>query len=192
MIHPLERFKLVAGAFDHAPDFEVSVPGVPRPQGSKTRTRYGGMRESSKYVKAWREKVTGFAFAARESVAATTVAALNSKSLEGPIVLGVEFVFSRPERHWARCAMCRSLKSGTCALRHRADGKRVRADAPTYVTSKPDVGKLLRAIEDSMTDAGAWCDDSQVVGYAGFPLTCKRYANPGEQPGARIKAWRLP
>lgn len=33
------------------------VPGVPAPQGSKTRTRYG-MRESSKRVKPWRDVVT--------------------------------------------------------------------------------------------------------------------------------------
>jgi hypothetical protein len=37
-----------------------------------------------------------------------------------------------------------------------------------------------------------WGDDSQVVGYAGFPLTCKRYANQGEEPGAIIRVWRVP
>lgn len=33
------------------------VPGIPAPQGSKIRTRYG-MREASKRVKPWRELVT--------------------------------------------------------------------------------------------------------------------------------------
>lgn len=33
------------------------VPGIPAPQGSKVRTRYG-MREASKRVKPWRELVT--------------------------------------------------------------------------------------------------------------------------------------
>lgn len=33
------------------------VPGIPRPQGSKTPTRGGGMRESSPGLPAWRQAV---------------------------------------------------------------------------------------------------------------------------------------
>ena len=38
--------------------FVVEVTGVPAPQGSKVRTRYG-MREASKRVKPWREQLKG-------------------------------------------------------------------------------------------------------------------------------------
>ena len=34
--------------------------------------------------------------------------------------------------------------------------------APKYKTSKPDVGKTARAVEDALTGI-AWVDDSQVV-----------------------------
>lgn len=198
MIHPMERFKVVAGKFeDRTPDFEVFVPGVPRPQGSKTRTRYGGMRESSKYLKAWRATVKAAAVA---RLLADGMAVQRARGtvfahdpLDGPLVLGAELLFPRPQDHYRRRA---------CGNVHQQLGKRyietcpncalvLRETAPTYVTSKPDTGKCLRAIEDSLTDAGVWGDDSLVVGYAGFPLTAKRYANPGEQPGARIRIWRV-
>lgn len=40
------------------PAFQAFVPGTPRPQGSKRHVGGGRMIESSKYVKAWREKVS--------------------------------------------------------------------------------------------------------------------------------------
>lgn len=177
-----------------APDFECFVPGIPRPQGSKSPTRNGGMRESSKYVAAWRRTVKLAAEQAmrearqRRGGAGHTMP--GAVPLDGPLVLGVEFVFSRPKKHERRCTRCRKAIAIDCHVCHGM-GHLLRVDAPVYVTSKPDTGKCLRAIEDSLTDAQVWGDDSQVVGYAGFPLTCKRYANPGEEPGARIRVWRV-
>ncbi|WP_157801687.1 RusA family crossover junction endodeoxyribonuclease [Corynebacterium striatum] len=40
------------------PLFEVFVPGVPRPQGSKVNLGRGRMKESSPHLKAWRGLVT--------------------------------------------------------------------------------------------------------------------------------------
>lgn len=40
---------------------DLFIPGVPRPQGSKTSLGRGRMIESSKYVKNWRERVAYFA-----------------------------------------------------------------------------------------------------------------------------------
>lgn len=48
-------------------------------------------------------------------------------------------------------------------------------------TSRPDVDKLLRAIGDALTGV-VWADDGQCVQSVGS----KRYAEPGEGPGARI------
>lgn len=34
-----------------------------------------------------------------------------------------------------------------------------------YPSSRPDLSKLLRAVEDSLTEAGIWTDDARVVAY---------------------------
>ena len=38
-------------------ELEFRVVGLPAPQGSKTLTRYGGLMESSKRVKPWRQDI---------------------------------------------------------------------------------------------------------------------------------------
>jgi crossover junction endodeoxyribonuclease RusA len=48
----------------------------------------------------------------------------------------------------------------------------------TWPDRKPDVSKLARAVEDSMTDAGVWADDARIVDL----IARKRY--PGEGSGA--------
>jgi len=48
----------------------------------------------------------------------------------------------------------------------------------TWPDRKPDVSKLARAVEDSMTDAGVWADDARIVDL----IARKRY--PGEWSGA--------
>jgi Holliday junction resolvase RusA-like endonuclease len=173
---------------ERPPDFECFVPGIPRPQGSKTPNRNGrGMRESSKYVKAWREAVAAAAHGVMIDVRPKEIVVY--EPLDEPLMLGVEFRFPRPEKHWVSCTMCRHLKSGTCALRHREDGKRVHPDAPIYMTGKPDKDKLVRAVGDALVMAGVVRDDSLFV--RDHESGCKRYSNPGEQPGAWIRIWRL-
>lgn len=45
----------------------------------------------------------------------------------------------------------------------------------------PDLSKLIRAIEDSMTDAGVWADDSQVI-----KITAYKFYADDREPGCRI------
>jgi Holliday junction resolvase RusA-like endonuclease len=47
--------------------------------------------------------------------------------------------------------------------------------ARRFPTVKPDVSKLARALEDSLTDAGVWADDARIVDL----ITCKRYPGDG-------------
>lgn len=169
MIHPMERFKVLAGAFDYAPDFECFAAGIPRPQGSKIRTRYG-MRDASDYLTKWRATVAAAALLQRME--------RRMGVLDGPLVLGVEFLFERPQKHYHW-----TISHG---VRMRQD---LRADAPVYVTGKPDKDKLVRAVGDALVAAGVVKDDSLFV--RDHPSGCKRYANPGEQPGARIRIWRV-
>jgi Holliday junction resolvase RusA-like endonuclease len=175
---------LILGQIDSytPPVFECFVPGIPRPQGSKSQGKGGRMYESSRYVKAWREtcRVTALqTWKKGERVRGLDV--LQPREiLTGPLVLGVEFLFPRPAKHY--------LWTTSHAVRMRQG---LRADAPEYVTCTPDLDKLLRAAQDSLKTARVYGDDSLVVGYAGFPVTCKRYANPGEEPGVWLRVWRV-
>lgn len=125
----------------------VFVAGHPRPQGSKVLTHWGGMREASKHVKAWRELV-------RQHVA---IAWRPRPPLAGPVGLRLEFVMPRPARMPKR-----------------------RLTPPA--TKRPDLDKLSRAVADSLTDAGVYLDDSQVVRAEAF----KRIAEYEENPGVHI------
>lgn len=49
-------------------------------------------------------------------------------------------------------------------------------------TVPPDLSKLIRSTEDAMTGI-VWVDDSQIIEHGTMR---KRYARPGEQPGAYI------
>ena len=65
---------------------EFTVPGVPAPQGSKVRTKWG-MREDNPATRPWRQAV-GF-----EALAAMT----GAPPFSGALRLEVEFRFPRPK-----------------------------------------------------------------------------------------------
>ncbi len=131
------------------------VPGIPRPQGSKRHVGNGRMIESSKYLKAWRQTVTIHAVAHRLP-----------EAIAGPVWVALTFVLPRPTSHY-----------GT-----GANATRVRPTAPQRPTARPDLSKLIRAVEDSLTDARVWADDSQVVRLE----SAKRYATRDEPAGVHI------
>jgi crossover junction endodeoxyribonuclease RusA len=110
------------------------VAGRPAPQGSKTRTRYGGMKEASKYVAPW-----------RDSVAWMTRGQLMT-GLTGPVRVTVEFHAVRPAGHYGTGRNAAVL----------------RAAAPRFPTMRPDLDKLLRSTLDGLKTGGAYRDDSQV------------------------------
>ncbi|MEV2222676.1 RusA family crossover junction endodeoxyribonuclease [Nocardia vinacea] len=123
----------------------VFVPGVPAPQGSKRHVGNGRLIESSKRLKPWRETVTKVAQQA------------NPPMLDGPVVLGLEFVMPRP--------------------------KATPKTKPTPpAVKRPDIEKLARAIADALTGV-TFADDSQVVA---MPLA-KRIADLGEPCGVHIE-----
>lgn len=76
---------------------------------------------------------------------------------DGPVHLELEFVRPRP-------------KSAPKRREPTAD-------------KKPDLSKLLRAVEDAVTSAGIWRDDAQVVSVN----MCKRIAKVGETPGCHLE-----
>ncbi len=66
---------------------------------------------------------------------------------EGPVRLELTFYVRRPKGHF-----------GT-----GSNSDRLKSSAPRFPTTKPDATKLVRAVEDALTHAGLWRDDSQVV-----------------------------
>jgi Holliday junction resolvase RusA-like endonuclease len=87
----------------------------------------------------------------RELVTATARAAYSGPRIEGAVQLECEFRFVRPP-----------------SVRRR------------FMTVKPDVDKLQRALFDGITDAGIWRDDAQVT----HPFPSKVYA---ERPGVQVR-----
>lgn len=115
---------------------EFTVFGVAAPQGSKVRTKFGGIREANPRTMPWRQEV-----------AARALEAMGGKEPAlGPLRLTVWFHLPRPKSHYRTGKHAGELK----------------ADAPLWVTTKPDRTKLLRATEDALTGI-VWRDDAQVV-----------------------------
>lgn len=103
---------------------EIIVHGVPAPQGSKTRTRFG-VREDNPNTMPW-----------RAAVAAEASRVMNGDELlDGPLWLEALFVFPRPKSHFGSGGRANVLKES----------------APSYHATQPDYDKLARAIGDALT-----------------------------------------
>jgi Holliday junction resolvase RusA-like endonuclease len=112
-----------------------TVPGVPAPQGSLTRTSYG-VRQSNPQTMPW-----------RNAVAAAALEASNGGELyAGPVRLEATFVFARPRGHYRTGRHAGLLKPS----------------APLWRTQAPDLDKLLRAVCDALTGVVV-VDDAQIV-----------------------------
>lgn len=90
--------------------------------------------DSNKNSKAWMSQVRD---AAKEIFA--------GELLRGPIRLTCWFYFKRPQSHFRK-------------------GGRLSGSAPDHHCQTPDLSKLLRCAEDSLTGI-IWADDKQVCGY---------------------------
>lgn len=129
-----------------------TVYGKPQPAGSKKafqhpRTGRVVVVDDAKGSRPWKQEVAGAALEARGE----------RELLHGPISLAVEFYVARPKGHF-----------GT-----GRNATRVRPSAPWFPTVKPDVTKLVRAVEDALNGL-IWRDDAQVIDQ----IACKRYGEP--------------
>lgn len=139
----------------------IRVHGKPAPQGSKTKTRYGGFRESSTALGPW-----------RDAVRTETQRAILEQDDEPyragePVEVSILFLFNRPKDHY---------RTGRYA-------HLLRGDAPQRPAGGPDGDKLARAIFDAITQGGALADDKQVADFR----VSKDYVRPGEVPGCMIR-----
>lgn len=144
--------------------FELFVPGVPRPAGSKkgfvTRSKATGklraiITDDCKRSRPWKSHVS-----------AMVADAWRGSPLDEPLELSIVFTMPRPASHY-----------GT-----RKGVRYPKPDAPHFHTIAPDATKLLRAAEDAMNGL-LWTDDSRVV----EQHVRKIY---GDRPGAMIRVRR--
>lgn len=136
---------------------EFIVPGHPIGQGNMIKGKYGNLYDKTKGLRPWREMVTT---QARNALAMARKNRVAVHQFSTEVGLHVAFVQPRPASAPKTKPLAATKKSH---LNH-------------------DLDKLVRAIQDSLTDAGVWEDDAQVVEH----FICKRVADYGESPGAHI------
>jgi len=120
-------------------DIEFSVLGTPAPQGSfraaySPKSKRAFLIQANKRTMPWRQEV-----------AAAAMQAMQDGGLfkcGGPVSLTATFFMPRPKGHYGK--------------------KGLRPSAPRWPDKKPDLSKLLRAIEDAMTGI-VYIDDAQIV-----------------------------
>lgn len=66
---------------------------------------------------------------------------------DAPVELRIGYAFRRPRSHYGTGRNAAQLKP----------------QAPRYMTCKPDLDNLDKAVKDALTTLGVWTDDSQVV-----------------------------
>lgn len=148
------------------PDFEIFIPGEPKPAGSKKafKNKYTGdvivTDDSGKPGKAWRETV---ATLAREGWGGRPL-------LQGAVRVEFDFYLHRAKGHY-----------GTGRNEHL-----LKDSAPRFICKTPDALKLARAVEDSLKNT-VWVDDKQVVDGS----QRKHWVHRWEEEGVRIKIWIL-
>lgn len=131
-----------------APLLEISVAGVPQPQGSK-RVFNGVLVEGNdRTLRPWRGNIAGEARAAMGELTTTAE----------PVFVMLGFLFARPRSHYGTGRNASILK----------------ASAPAYKSTKPDVDKLARAVLDALTGI-VFVDDSQVASLTAW----KDFGPPG-------------
>ena len=146
----------------------ITVRDRPAPQGSKRHVGRGILVEQSPHVKTWREAVKA---AALEATRAEYPSAVAPATYLGPVLVEVTFTLARPKGHY-----------GT-----GRNAAVVKASAPGWPTSTPDVDKLQRATLDALTAAGVWKDDAQVVEITARKVYVSAGIDALDVPGAVIR-----
>lgn len=135
---------------------EFVVLGIPIPQGSQvySTTKDGrayGRYANQTHLMRW-----------RESVAQAAWRATNGEQFHGAVQVKMLFYFDRPKSHYTSKGL---LKPGV----------------PTFVTKKPDIDKVARAINDALESAILMDGDETICG-----LIAHKYWADDHPQGVRI------
>ena len=127
-----------------APVLTFNVDGDAVPQGSKVRSGPGIRDANAKALHPWRQHVAACALDAIDADPA--LHGVDLPLVMGPVALHVTFVVRRPKSHY-----------GT-----GRNARQVKATAPWYVATRPDLDKQVRAIGDALLGI-VYQDDGQVA-----------------------------
>lgn len=148
---------------------EFTVLGTPTPQGSKRPFVRGGrailVEERKEGIDTWRGDVVRAACDALNARDPQHFADTSGPLFDGPVVVDIEFRFTRPKGHW----------------RTGRNAHLLRDSAPPYPLTK-DVDKLQRSTFDAITTASVWRDDALVV-----DVHARKAWADHERPGATIR-----
>jgi len=150
------------------------VDGDPLPQGSHTVLRIGrqfALRDQQDMARRDKDgnqtRPSGMLTKWREAIGEAAANALGGlRPLDGPVHLRVRFEFSRPASHTGKRGLTKAGRS-----------------AP-FPTSRRDLSKLVRAVEDALTGV-AIRDDADIVNITAF----KRWAH--DRPGVDVEVWTV-
>ena len=132
-----------------------SVLGTARPQGSKRHVGGGRMVEMGKDLKPWRQQI---AVEASQRMGST-------QPWTQPVKVTLVFFLIRPKSHFGTGRNAGTLK----------------ASAPRFPSSSPDLDKLTRAVLDALTGI-AFRDDAQVQ-----VLDCMKLYADDHYPGVVVE-----
>lgn len=139
---------------------EFTVLGRPQPAGSKRAfPRKGGgviVTDDNPRARSWQQEIRIVA-----------VEAMDGEIIDGPVELFCRFVLARPAGHFGT-----GRNAGS-----------VRLSAPRYPIVKPDITKLIRAVEDALSGI-VYRDDAQIVNQRAF----KAYGTPER---VEIVVWKI-
>ena len=134
------------------------VAGIPAPAGSKKafinprRPNVPIVTDDSKRSRPWENQISGVA-----------LERWDRPPLDGELAIKMVFYFPRPKSHF-----------GT-----GKNSSKLKASAPAHHTTKPDLTKLIRAVEDALTGV-LWRDDALVYKQEAWKLyTNYEFATPG-------------
>lgn len=149
--------------------YSARVTGIPAPQGSKRayiipakgpRRARVNLVESSSAVKPWRAAVV------------RDWAAAGHPTAPGAVSVLIDFRLPRPKAHYGTGRNAGKIRAAVRWIWH---------------VKKPDLDKLIRSTLDGLTTAGAYQDDSVVVGLS----VRKEYVTEGQEPGATVTVAHL-
>ena len=98
----------------------------------------------------------------RHTIAATAGQYITAPS-DKALIISCTFYFPRPKVHYTSKGI-------------------LKATAPRFKVTDPDLDKLLRAVGDALSRGLAYFDDNQIIHWDTWKLYCDR----NEQPGLRI------